>query len=85
MRNMRALDLCLECSNALEVITEDSVTTPGRCCPQEVECVRLHRHWPACALGKDVFSDLPVCDKLTVGSPTKVYPIFRIIALPNNT
>lgn len=72
----------MECSNALEVITADPVITPGRCCPQEVECVRLNRNWPSCALGEDVFSGLQVCDKLTIGSPKKVFPIFRIIALP---
>ncbi len=80
---MRALELCLNCSNALEIITIDPVVTPGRCCPQEVECVRLHRHWPACIEGEDVFSSLPVCDKLKIGSPTKIFPFFRIIALPN--
>ena len=80
---MRALNLCLECSNALEIITIDPVITPGKCCPQEVECVRLHKHWPACIKGEDVFSGLPVCEKLTAGSPTKIFPFFRIIALPN--
>lgn len=80
---MRALGLCLECSNALEVVTIESVMTPGRCCPQEVECVRLHRHWPSCKANKDVFSDEPVCEKLEIGSPTKVFPPFRIVSLPS--
>ena len=82
MNRIRALYLCLECSNAIEVITVDPVITPGRCCPQEVECVHLNRHWPACVAGEDVFSDKSVCEKLTAGSPTKVFPMFRIIALP---
>jgi len=77
---MRALDLCLECSNALEIITVDSVITLGKCCPQEVECTRLHRHWPACKAGEDVFSAIPACDKMITGLPTKVFPLFRIIA-----
>ena len=81
MSGIRALGLCLECSNAIEFITLDSVLTPGKCCPQEVECVRLGRHWPACKLGEDVFSDKQVCDKLVIGSPTKIFPPFRIIAL----
>jgi len=80
---MRALDLCLECSNALEIITQDPVTTPGRCCPQAVECVQLSRHWPVCKAGEDVFSSEPVCNQLAIGSPTKVFPIFRIVA-PNS-
>ena len=79
---MRALGLCLECANALEIISIDSVITPGRCCPQEVECVRLNRHWPACKLGEDVFSFNP-CARSTTGYPTKIFPPFRIIALPS--
>lgn len=76
---MRALDLCLECINALEIITIDPVVTPGKCCPQEVECVRLHRHWPGCRVGEDVFSIDSACDKVITGSPVKVFPTFRII------
>ncbi|MDO8676249.1 MAG: hypothetical protein Q7K16_01185 [Candidatus Azambacteria bacterium] len=82
MSGIRALELCLECSNAIETITLDSILTPGKCCRQEVKCVRLSRHWPACRAGEDVFSEKPVCDKLVVGSPTKAFPPFRIVALP---
>ena len=78
---MRALGLCLECSNALEIITVDPVMIQGRCCYQEIECVRLNRHWPSCKANEDVFSLKPVCNKLVVGSPTKIFPLFRIIAL----
>lgn len=80
---MRALELCLECSNALEIITIDPVTIPGQCCYKEVECVRLNKHWPSCKANKDVFSSLAVCDKFKIGLPTKIFPNFRIIALPN--
>lgn len=80
MGGLRALELCLECSNAIEVITVDSVMTPGRCCPQEVECVHLNRHWPGCKVGEDIFSREPVCNQLATGSPTKIFPPFRIIA-----
>jgi len=77
--SVRALDLCLACDNALEIITIDPVITPGRCCPQEVECVRLHRHWPSCKAGENVFSDESVCNQLVNGSPTIVFPQFKII------
>ncbi|GEM_PF-6520259 len=83
MSGVRALGLCLECSNAIELITLDSVLTFGKCCTPEVECVRLSRHWPVCKAGEDVFSDKSVCDKLVVGSPTKMFHPFRIVALPS--
>lgn len=72
----------MECSNAIELITLDPVLTPGRRCQQEVECVRLYRHWPGCKAGEDVFSNKSVCDKLETGSPTKLFPLFIIVALP---
>lgn len=82
MDEIRALGLCLECRNATETITSDPVTVPGRCCRQEVTCVRLNRHWPSCKAGEGVFSKEPTCDKFILGSPTKILPPFRIIALP---
>lgn len=70
MSELRALGLCLECDNAIEMITSDPV------------CGHLNRHWPACTAGENVFSKEPACSKLTPGSPAKMLPPFKIIALP---
>lgn len=80
IEGMRALGLCLGCSNALEIVSRDSVLTMGRCCWQrDIECHRLNRHWPGCSMGEDVFSQEPVCTNLVPGTPSVVVNTLLII------
>lgn len=78
---MRALEICLECNNAIELITLDSFLDPSKHCALEIEYVNLIRHWPACLAGENVFSDKLVCNKLEMGSPTKVFATLSITEL----
>ena len=77
---MRLFDLCMGCDNAQEVISLDPVTVPGKCCWQEVVCVRLKRNWPECKVGENVFSTESACAGFVTGSPRKVSPPLMIVA-----
>lgn len=80
---MRALELCLNCVNALEIKSNDLVLTPAKCCWQkDVECSRLKRHWPGCKAGENVFSEESACASFLSGVPCEVFVPLTIIASP---